>query len=71
MIAIEMTCGGCESSLMISGDDKESEQVWHLTHRFTSAHTVCGFVNPPSVDAEARRPMKKRVIKPFTEDDDE
>jgi hypothetical protein len=68
---IEMSCGGCESSLSIAGEEKDSEQIWHLTHRFTSAHTVCGYVNPPSVDKEASRPMKKRVIKPFTEEDDE
>jgi hypothetical protein len=71
MIAIEMSCGTCESSLHISGDDKESEQIWHLTHRFTAAHTSCGFVNPPSVERENSRPFKKRVIKPFTEDEDE
>jgi hypothetical protein len=71
MIAIEMSCGGCESSLSISGDDKESEQVWHLTHRFTAAHTVCGFVRPPSVEQEASRKFKRRVIKPFNEEDDE
>jgi hypothetical protein len=71
MITIEMSCGGCESSLLIAGDEKESEQVWHLTHRFTAAHTACGFVNPPSVDKEAGRRMKKRVIKPFNEEDDE
>jgi hypothetical protein len=71
MITIEMSCGGCESSLSIAGDDKESEQIWHLTHRFTAAHTECGFIRPPSVETEATRPMKKRIIKPFNEEDDE
>jgi hypothetical protein len=71
MITIEMSCGGCESSISIAGDDKESEQIWHLTHRFTAAHTTCGFIKPPSVDNEAHRPMKKRFIQPFSEDNDE
>lgn len=69
-MAIEMSCA-CGSSLSISGDDKEAEQIWHLTHRFTAAHQECGFVKPPSSDLEANRKFKRRVIKPFNEEDDE
>ena len=69
MMAIEMACA-CGSSLSLSGDDKESEQIWHLTHRFTSAHQECGFVRPPSSDIEANKRFKKHVFRPI-EDDDE
>ncbi len=69
MMAIEMSCA-CGSSISISGDEKETEQIWHLTHRFTSAHQECGFVRPPVSDIEGTRVFKKRVFKPL-EDDDE
>lgn len=70
MMAIEMSCA-CGSSLSISGDDKESDQIWHLTHRFTAAHQDCGFVQPPAVEFDAKRKFKRHVIKPFNEDDEE
>ena len=69
MMAIEMSCA-CGSSLSISGDDKESDQIWHLTHRFTAAHQECGFVRPTSSDIESTRKFKKHVFRPI-EDDDE
>ena len=70
MVAIEMSCA-CGASLSLTGDKDETEQLWHLTHRFTSAHTVCGFVDAPSVDKEKRVPMKKHFFKPIIEDDEE
>jgi hypothetical protein len=70
MVAIEMSCA-CGANLSLTGDKEETEQLWHLTHRFTAAHTVCGFVKPPSVEQEATRKFKRRVIKPFNEEDDE
>jgi len=69
MIAIEMSCA-CGSSLSISGDDKEAEQIWHLTHRFTAAHQECGFVKPPASDIEVNRKFKKHVFRPKEEDDE-
>jgi len=70
MVAIEMSCA-CGASLSLTGDKEETDQLWHLTHRFTSAHTVCGFVDLPSVDKEKRMPMKKHFLKPLKEDDEE
>lgn len=69
-VAVEMTCA-CGASLSITGDENATEQVWHLTHRFTSAHTICGYVDAPPVDIEQRIPMKKHFLKPVKDEDDE
>jgi len=70
MVAIEMSCA-CGATLSLTGDKEETEQLWHLTHRFTSAHTVCGYIDAPAVDKERRVPMKKHFFKPIIEDDEE
>lgn len=69
MMAIEMSCA-CGSSISITGDKEETEQIWHLTHRFTAAHQECGFVKPPSSDLDANIKFKRHVFRP-KEDDDE
>jgi len=67
---VDLHCGMCESQMMMDSDDNNSG-VWMLVHRFSNAHSACGFVSPPapitenettkttSVSSPRRRVIKK------------
>lgn len=66
---IELSCGRCEHRVAIDSDDDTA--VWSMVHRFSNAHTECGFISPVGATDIPVEEVKRRLVQPrkFAEDD--